>query len=91
MVKVVYIGEEDNEFLGLKKGDVIWVDRLKNGGYIYEDKFGVKLYVESWEVEELTESPLEWCRRMQDEAETGEDAWNYYKLAEMWMEREKRG
>lgn len=91
MVKVVYIGEEENEFLGLKRGNVIWVDRLKNGGYIYEDKFGVKLYVENWEVEELVESPLEWCRRMQDEAETGEEAYNYYKLAEMWMEREKRG
>lgn len=91
MVKVVYVGEEDNEFLGLKKGNVFWADRLKNGGYIFEDKFGVKLYVESWEVEELVESPLEWCKRMQDEAETGEEAYNYYKLAEMWMEREKRG
>lgn len=90
MVKVVYIGE-DNEFLGLKKGNILWVERLKNGGYIYEDRFGVKLYIESWEVEELVESPLEWCRRMQDESETGEEAYNYYKLAEMWMEREKRG
>lgn len=29
MVKVVYIGEEENEFLGLKRGNVIWIDRLK--------------------------------------------------------------
>lgn len=90
MVKVVYI-DKDNEFLGLKKGNIFWAERLKNGGYTYEDKFGVKHYVEGWEVKELAESPLEWCRRMQDEAETGEEAYNYYKLAEMWMEQEKRG
>lgn len=42
------------------------------------------------EVNELVESPVEWCRRMQDEAETAEDVMNYYKLAQMWMEREKR-
>lgn len=41
--------------------------------------------------EEKIESPVEWCKRMQDEAETTEDVMNYCKLAEMWMEREKRG
>ena len=42
------------------------------------------------EAEEIVESPVEWCRRMQDEAETAEDVMNYYKLAQMWMKREKR-
>lgn len=42
------------------------------------------------EVEEIVESPVEWCRRMQDEAETTEDLMNYYKLAQMWMKREKK-
>lgn len=41
-------------------------------------------------VEEIVESPVEWCRRMQDEAETAEDVMNYYKLAQMWMGREKK-
>ena len=43
------------------------------------------------EVEEIVESPVEWCRRMQDEADTVEDIMNYYKLAQLWMEKEKRG
>lgn len=42
------------------------------------------------EVEEIVESPVEWCRRMQDEAETAEDWMNYYKLAQMWMKWEKK-
>lgn len=41
-------------------------------------------------VEEIVESPVEWCKRMQDEAETTEDVMNYYKLAVMWMGREKK-
>lgn len=89
MVKLIYIAEDD-DYLGLKTNDVFWAEPLENGdGYIYTDKFGTKLFVENWEVEEIVESPVEWCRRMQDEAETGEEAWNYYKLAQMWMGREK--
>lgn len=42
------------------------------------------------EVKEIVESPVEWCKRMQDEAETTEDVMNYYKLAQMWMGREKK-
>lgn len=42
------------------------------------------------EVEEIVENPVEWCRRIQDEAETAEDVMNYYKLAQMWMKREKK-
>lgn len=34
------------------------------------------------------ESPVEWCKRMQDEAKTGEEAMAYYELAKIWMERE---
>ena len=36
------------------------------------------------------ESPIEWCKRMQDEAKTGEEAMAYYELAKVWMEREKK-
>lgn len=90
MVKLIYLAEDDG-YLDLKTNDVFWAEPLEDGdGYIYEDKFGTKLYVENWEVEELVESPAEWCKRMQDEAETGEEAYNYYKLTEMWMGREKR-
>lgn len=32
------------------------------------------------EVEEIVESPVEWCRRMQDEAETAEDVMNTTSL-----------
>lgn len=53
MIKVVYVAEDD-DYLGLKTGDVIYVEPLKNGdGYTYIDKFGVKLYIENWEVEEV--------------------------------------
>lgn len=89
MVKLIYVAEDD-DYLGLQTSDVFWAEPLENGdGYIYTDKFGTKLFVENWEVEEIVESPVEWCRRMQDEVETGEEAWNYYKLAQMWMGREK--
>jgi hypothetical protein len=37
---------------------------------------------------EVQEGPLEWCKRMQDEAKTGEEAMAYYELAQIWMERE---
>nr|DAH81972.1 MAG TPA: Protein of unknown function (DUF3012) [Caudoviricetes sp.] len=37
---------------------------------------------------EVQEGPLEWCKRMQDEAKTGEEAMAYYDLAKIWMERE---
>lgn len=39
---------------------------------------------------EAQESPAEWCKRMQDEAKTGEEAMAYYDLAQMWMEREDK-
>lgn len=39
---------------------------------------------------EVQESPVEWCKRMQDEAKTGEEAMAYYELAQIWMEREKK-
>lgn len=42
------------------------------------------------EVEEIVENPVEWCKRMQDEAKTTKDVMNYYKLAQMWMGREKK-
>lgn len=34
------------------------------------------------------ESPAEWCKRMQDNAKTGEEAMAYYELAKIWKERE---
>ena len=37
---------------------------------------------------EAQESPAEWCKRMQDEAKTGEEAMAYYELAQIWMGRE---
>ena len=36
------------------------------------------------------ESPVEWCKRMQDDSKTGEEAMAYYELAQIWMEREKK-
>ena len=39
---------------------------------------------------EAQESPVEWCKRMQDEAETGEEAMAYYELSQIWMDREKK-
>ena len=36
------------------------------------------------------ESPIQWCKRMQDESKTGEEAMDYCELAQMWMEREKK-
>ena len=39
---------------------------------------------------EVQESTVEWCKRMQDEAKTGEEAMAYYELSQMWMEREKK-
>ena len=39
---------------------------------------------------EVQESPVEWCKRMQDESKTGEEAMAYYELAQIWMEREKK-
>ena len=39
---------------------------------------------------EAQESPVEWCKRMQDESKTGEEAMAYYELAQIWMEREKK-
>lgn len=80
MVKLIYIAEDD-DYLALKTNDVFWAEPLENGdGYIYTDKFGTKLFVENWEVEEIAESPVEWCKRMQDEAETTEDMMNYYNV-----------
>ena len=37
---------------------------------------------------EVQESPVEWCKRMQGDAKTGEEAMAYYELAQIWMERE---
>ena len=54
MIKAVYVAESD-DCLGLRTREVIYVEPLKNGdGYIYTDKFGVKLYIENWEVEEIS-------------------------------------
>lgn len=39
---------------------------------------------------EAQESPVEWCKRMQDDAKTVEEAMAYYELAQIWMEREKK-
>ena len=39
---------------------------------------------------EAQESPVEWCKRMQDESKTGEEAIAYYELDKIWMEREKK-
>lgn len=39
---------------------------------------------------EAQESTVEWCKRMQDEAKTGEEAMAYYELAKIWMERERK-
>ena len=39
---------------------------------------------------EVKESPVEWCKRMQDEAKTGEEVMAYYELSQIWMEREKK-
>lgn len=36
------------------------------------------------------ESPVEWCKRMQDGAKAGEEAMAYYELAQMWIGREKK-
>lgn len=39
------------------------------------------------------ESPVEWCRRKQDECLENNDekgALVYYELAQMWMKREKK-
>lgn len=33
------------------------------------------------------ESPVEWCERMQREAETGEDGYHYYQLKQQWEQR----
>ena len=40
---------------------------------------------------EAQESPVEWCKRMQDDAKTGEEAMDYYELAKIWIEREGKG
>lgn len=37
---------------------------------------------------EIQENTVEWCKRMQDEAKTGEEAMAYYELAQIWMKRE---
>lgn len=39
---------------------------------------------------EVQEGPVEWCKRMQDDAKTGEEAMAYCELAKIWMEREKK-
>lgn len=31
--------------------------------------------------------PLEWCKKMQDQAEDDSEVMVYYKLAELWMRR----
>lgn len=31
-------------------------------------------------------SPVHWALKMKDEAQSGEDAWNYHQLAEQWAE-----
>lgn len=39
---------------------------------------------------EAQESPVEWCKRMQDESKTSEEAIAYCELDKIWMEREKK-
>ena len=36
------------------------------------------------------EQPSQWCKRMQDEAKTGDEAMAYYELAKILMEMEKK-
>ena len=36
------------------------------------------------------ESPVEWCKRMQDKAKTGEEAMAYYELMNLWKKREDK-
>ena len=36
------------------------------------------------------ESPIQWRKRMQDKAKTGEEAMAYYEMAQIWMDREKK-
>lgn len=39
---------------------------------------------------EVQEIPAEWCKRMQDEAKTGEEAMAYYELMNLWKKREDK-
>lgn len=35
----------------------------------------------------VSETPVQWCERMQREARDGDTAYHYYQLAEMWRGR----
>ncbi|MGL5564165.1 MAG: hypothetical protein ACRDC4_00345 [Plesiomonas sp.] len=32
-------------------------------------------------------NPIEWCQRMMDNAQDGDEAYTYYQLLEMWKQR----
>ena len=53
MIKVVFIAEDD-DYVGLKTGDVIMVEELPDEpGYFYTDESGEKFYIAAHEVEEI--------------------------------------
>lgn len=53
MIKAIFVAEDDS-YLGLKTGDVIEVEWLDEElGYLYIDEFGNRLFIESWEAEEV--------------------------------------
>lgn len=35
-----------------------------------------------------SESPSEWCERMEHEAKDGDDAYRYFQMKELWRKRE---
>lgn len=35
-------------------------------------------------------NPSEWCKKMMDEAKSGEEAMAYFELMNMWREREDK-
>lgn len=90
MIKVVYVGESDYVAL-IQRGDVFFAKLNEDGDcYIVKNKNGEDIYLSRDEVIVYNyETPSQWCKRMQDEARTGEEAMAYYELAQMWMEREK--
>lgn len=36
----------------------------------------------------MNETPSQWCKRMQDKAKDGNDAYAYHQLEKTWKERE---
>lgn len=52
MIKAVFVAEDDY-YLGLRTGDVVELEEIEDG-YIYTDEFGQRLFIERWEVEEIS-------------------------------------